>query len=162
MEATWKGKSCTAMMGWIENSFKIQLCVVKKMKPTTVIKIWITQAKVNMVKNKHTFYNLSIGVGITSLGHEMIVCAVCLSIILWICDMARLLRGTFVSWWYLPRIWPSVTDMQHYNHAMYPTDDWHLAYMFLLVYFFPSAWLVLNTVRPDESKHTLLYLLHYS
>ena len=63
------------------------------------------------------------------------VCAVCLSIFLWICDMARLLHGTFVSWWYLPRIWPSVTDMQHYYHARYPTDDWHLAYMFLLVYF---------------------------
>ena len=30
-----------------------------------------------------------------------------------------------------------VTDMQqqHYYHASYPTDDWHLAYMFLLVYF---------------------------
>ena len=44
-------------------------------------------------------------------------------------------RGTFVSWWYLPRIWPSVTDMQYYYHARYPTDDWHLAYMFSLVYF---------------------------
>ena len=42
---------------------------------------------------------------------------------------------TFVSWWFLFRIWPSVTDMQHYYHARYPTDDWHLAYMFLLVYF---------------------------
>ena len=30
---------------------------------------------------------------------------------------------------------PSVTDMQYYYHARYPTDDWHLAYMFLLVYF---------------------------
>ena len=68
------------------------------------------------------------------LGHEAMVCAVCLSIFLWICDMAGLLRATFVSWWYLPRIWPSVTDMQHYYHARYPTDDWHLAYMFLLVY----------------------------
>ena len=70
------------------------------------------------------------------LGYETMVCAVCLSIFLWIRDMARLLRGTFVSWWYLPRIWPSVTDMQHYYHARYPTDDWHLAYMFSLVYFF--------------------------
>ena len=52
----------------------------------------------------------------------------------WICDMARLLRGTFVSWWYLPRIWPFVTDMRHYYHARCPTDDWHLAYMFSLVY----------------------------
>ena len=70
------------------------------------------------------------------LGHETMVCAVCLSIFLWICDMAGLLRGTFVSWWYLPRIWPSVTDMQHYYyHAKYLTDDWHLAYMFSLVYF---------------------------
>ena len=69
------------------------------------------------------------------LGHETVVCAVCLSIFLWICDMAGLLCGTFVSWWYLPRIWPSVTDMQHYYHARNPTDDWHLTYMFLLVYF---------------------------
>ena len=44
-------------------------------------------------------------------------------------DTAGLLHGTFVSWWYLPRIWPSVTDMQHYYHARYPTDDWHLAYV---------------------------------
>ena len=69
------------------------------------------------------------------LGHETMVSAVCLSIFLWICDMAGLLRGTFVSWWYLPRIWPSVTDMQYYYHAKYPSDDWHLAYMFSLVYF---------------------------
>ena len=69
------------------------------------------------------------------LGHETMVYAACLSIFLWICDMARLIRGTFVSWWYLPWIWPSVTDIQHYYHARYPTDDWHLAYMFLLVYF---------------------------
>ena len=64
------------------------------------------------------------------------VFAVCLSIFLWIRDMARLLRGTFVSWWYLSRIWPSVTDMQHNYHARYPTDDWYLAYMFSLVNFF--------------------------
>ena len=69
------------------------------------------------------------------LGHETMVCAVCLSIFLWICDMAGLLRGTFLSLWYLPRIWPSVTDMQHYYYDRYPTDDGHLAYMFLLVYF---------------------------
>ena len=68
-------------------------------------------------------------------GHETMVCAVCLSVLLWICDMAGLLRGIFVSWRYLPRIWPSVTDMQHYYLARYPTDDWHLAYMFSLVYF---------------------------
>ena len=76
------------------------------------------------------------------LGHETMVCAICLSIFLWICDMAGLLRGTFVSWWYLPRIWPSVTDMQHYYHARYPTDDWHLAYMFSLVYFSVEVYLV--------------------
>ena len=75
------------------------------------------------------------------LGHETMVCAVYLSIFLWICDMAGWLRGTFVSCWYLPRIWPSVTDMQHYYQTSYPTDDWHLAYQFSLVYF-PSkcAW----------------------
>ena len=76
------------------------------------------------------------------LGHETMVCAVCLSIFLWIRDMARLLRGTFVSWWYLPRIWPPVTDMQHYYHARYPTDDWHLEYMFSLVYFFVDVCLI--------------------
>ena len=69
------------------------------------------------------------------LDHEKMVSAVCLSVFLWICDMAGLLRGTFVSWWYLPRIWLSVTDMQYCNHARYSTDDWHLAYMFSLVYF---------------------------
>ena len=68
-------------------------------------------------------------------GHETMVCAVCLSVFLWICDMAGLFRGTFVSLWYLPRIWPSFTDMQHYCHSRYPTDDWHLTYMFSLVYF---------------------------
>ena len=69
------------------------------------------------------------------LGHERMACAVCLSLFLWICDMAGLLRRTFVSWWYLPWIWPPVTDMHHYWYARYPTDDWHLAYMFSLVYF---------------------------
>ena len=29
----------------------------------------------------------------------------------------------------------SVTDMHHYYYARYPTDYWHLAYMFSLVYF---------------------------
>ena len=51
------------------------------------------------------------------LGHETMVCALCLFVFLWICDMPGLLRGTFVSWWYLPRIWTSDTDMQHYYHA---------------------------------------------
>ena len=66
--------------------------------------------------------------------------------ILWSCDMAGLLRGTFVFWWYLPRIWPPppppVTDMQHYYHARYPTDDWHVACMFSLVYFSVEVCLV--------------------
>ena len=82
------------------------------------------------------------------LGHETMVCTVFLYIFLWICDMAGLLLGTFVSWWYLPRIWPSVTDMQHYYHARYPTDDWHLAYMFLLVYF--SVEVCLEDVSPHS------------
>ena len=82
------------------------------------------------------------------LGYETMVRAVCLSVFLWICDMAGLLRGTFVSWWYLPRIWPSVTDMQFYYHARYPTDDWHLAYMLSLVYF--SVELCLVGVYPHS------------
>ena len=72
------------------------------------------------------------------LGHETMVYAVCLFIFLWSCDMAGLLRGTFVSWWYLP----PVTDMQHYYHARYPTDDWHLASIFSLVYFSVEVCLV--------------------
>ena len=69
------------------------------------------------------------------LVHETMVSAVCISIFLWICDMAGLIRGTFVSWWYLPRIWPSFTDMQYYYHARYHTDDWHLAYIFIGIFF---------------------------
>ena len=76
------------------------------------------------------------------------VCAVCLSIFLWIWDMAGLLRGTFVTWWYYHRIWPSVTDMQHCYHARYPTDDWYLTYMFLLVYF--SVEVCLGDVFPHS------------
>ena len=61
--------------------------------------------------------------------------------------LMNLWYGRIASWnirvmvVFLPRIWPFVTDMQHYYHARYLTDDWHLAYMFLLVYF-PSkcAW----------------------
>ena len=49
-------------------------------------------------------------------------------------ELTGLLRGTFMSWWYLPESGP-VTDMQHYYHARYPTDDWHLACTFSLVYF---------------------------
>ena len=72
---------------------------------------------------------------IMRLGNETMVCAVCLSVSLWICDMARLLHGTFLSWWYLSRIWPSVTAMQHYCHVSYHGNDWHLACMFSLGYF---------------------------
>ena len=56
------------------------------------------------------------------------------SFLLWICDMAGLLLGTFVSWWYLPLIWSSVTGMPHYYHARHQTDDWQPAYIFSLVY----------------------------
>ena len=56
-----------------------------------------------------------------------------------IMEIIRLFRGTFVSQWYLSRICPSVTEIQHYYHARYPTDDWHLAYMFSLVHFFVEA-----------------------
>ena len=65
-----------------------------------------------------------------------------LYIFLWIRDMARLLRMTFVSWWYLPQIWLPVANMQHYYHAWYPTDDWHLAHKFSLVYFSVEVCLV--------------------
>ena len=41
-----------------------------------------------------------------------------------------------------PRTWPSVTDIQFHYHARYPTNDWHLAYMFSLVYFSVEVWLV--------------------
>ena len=76
------------------------------------------------------------------LGHETMVCAVCLFVFLWICDMAGLLLGTFMSWWYLPAIWPSVTDMQHYYHARNTSDDWNLPYKFSLVYFSVKVCLV--------------------
>ena len=33
-------------------------------------------------------------------------------------------------------------DMMHYYHARYPTDDWHLAYMFSVVYFSVDVCLV--------------------
>ena len=92
----------------------------------------------NTVLYSNIIYRELIKFHYLGLGHETIVYTVRLSIFLWMCDcdMAGLLRGTFVSLWYLPRIWPSFTDMQHYCHARYPTDDWHLAYMFSLVYFY--------------------------
>ena len=88
-----------------------------------------------------------------------IVCAVCLPILLWFCDMAGLLRGTFVSWWYLPRIWPSVADIQHYYHARYPTDDWNPAYLFSLVYFSAEVYLVGTPGSyASGSRHPLRWL----
>ena len=45
------------------------------------------------------------------LGHETVVCAVCLCLYSWICDMA----------WCFPRI--LVTGMQHYYLARYPKYD---------------------------------------
>ena len=72
------------------------------------------------------------------LGHETVVCAVCLSILM------NLWYGWVVSWdiRVLVVFAPNVTDMQLYYHARYPTDDWHLAYMFSLVYFFVEVCLV--------------------
>ena len=68
---------------------------------------------------------------------------------LWYCRIASD-NGWIMSWWHLPRIWPSVTDMQHYCHARYPTDDWHLAYMFLPVYF--SVEVCLEGVVPHSDS----------
>ena len=94
---------------------------------------------------------------------------VCLSIFLWIRDTARLLLGTSVSWWYLPQMWASVTDMQNNYHARYPTDYWHLAFMFSLVYFFPSkrAWkayfpimLAQDEIPASGSVHPSRWLRH--
>ena len=95
---------------------------------------FFSQLKCILLKHMYV-YNIG-------LGNETMVCAVCLSIFLWICDMAGLLHGAFLSWWYLSRIWSSVTDMQHCYHVTYYADDWHLACMFSLVYFFrrSGAW----------------------
>ena len=57
------------------------------------------------------------------LGHETMVCTACLFIFLSICDLAGLLRGTSLSWRFSPRT--PVTDMQHYYHVRYRTDDFH-------------------------------------
>ena len=43
-----------------------------------------------IIKSKVWIVNHCLG-----LGHETMVCAVCLNMFLWICDMTRLLRGTF-------------------------------------------------------------------
>ena len=42
-----------------------------------------------------THTHISYSIHCLGLGHETIVCAVCLIMFLWICDMTRLLRGTF-------------------------------------------------------------------
>ena len=42
--------------------------------------------------------------------------------------------------WMKIRMWKIY--MQHYYHARYPTDDWHLAHMFSLVYFSVEVCLV--------------------
>ena len=39
-------------------------------------------------------------------------------------------------------------EQQHYYHARYPTDDWHLAYVFSLVYF--SVYVCLVGVLPHS------------
>ena len=43
--------------------------------------------------------------------------------------------GHFMSWWFLPRIWSSVTWHAASLFGRYPTDEWHLANVFSLVYF---------------------------
>ena len=68
--------------------------------------------------------------------HETMVCAVCLTMFLWICDMTILLRGTFhVLVVFAPNLVPLSLGMQHYYFASYPTDDWQLANVFSPVYF---------------------------
>ena len=54
-----------------------------------------------IIITKSEVWNVILSLG---LGHETMAC-------LWICDMAWLLCRTFVSWWYLPQIWPSITTM---------------------------------------------------
>ena len=68
------------------------------------------------------------------LGHETMICAVCFYILmnLWYSWIAS---WDIRHWWYLPWIWPSVTNIHHYYHARYPTDDWHLAYVFTSIFF---------------------------
>ena len=91
------------------------------------------------------------------LVHEAMVRAVCLSIFLWICDMAGLLHGIFVSWWYLPRMWPSVIDMQHYCHARYPIDDWQRSLSGRRVS--PCCWHKATSLRQGLCLLTLASLL---
>ena len=68
--------------------------------------------------------------------HHGMVCAVCLTMFLWICDMTRLLRGTFhVLVVFAPNLVLLSLGMQHHYFARYPTDEWHLANVFSLVYF---------------------------
>ena len=100
------------------------------------------------------------------LGHEAMVCAVCPFMFLWVCDMAGLLRGTSLSWWFSPRICSPVTDMRYYYLARYLTDDWHLANMFSHIYFSVVVWLrgcnqhsVSPQLRPCVSFDTPLTLV---
>ena len=98
--------------------------------------------------------------------------ALCLFIFLRISGMARLLRRTFVSWWFLHWIWYPISGMQHYYFTIYPTDDWHLeksfnryAFSWLCVWDwlyhysfatgqdFPPA--LMHPDTPTHRKHTL-------
>ena len=68
----------------------------------------------------------------------------------------RIASWDIVSLWYLPRIGPSVTDMQHYYHARYPTNDWHLACIFSSVYF--SVEVCLEGVFPHSVSTRRIFL----
>ena len=61
--------------------------------------------------------------------------------------LLKLWYGRIASWdirvlVVFARIWPPVTDIQHYYYARYPTDDWQLACMFSFVYFSVKVCLV--------------------
>ena len=73
---------------------------------------------------------------------KTMVCAACLSIFLWIVTWPDCFVGHSCLGDICPQIWLPVTDMQHYYHTWYPTDDWQLAYMFSLVYFSVEVCLV--------------------
>ena len=57
--------------------------------------------------------------------------------------------------------WPPVTDMQHYYHARYPTNDWHLACMFSLVYFSIEVCLLGVSKWSDPCIRTCIPLLNW-
>ena len=98
-------------------------------------------------------------------GHETMVCAVCLCIFLWICDMTGLLWGAFVSWWFLPQIWFLVTDRQYCYIARYPTDDWHLANMFSYIYFSVvvclEVWIIIPLAHGQDLVSALTHPSHW-